>query len=760
MNSLSMNNIIFKFVGKTGFVILAAFIAQPLPARAQKRPITVADMIEMRAIVTSYDHPILLSPDGRHYLIVFQSGDLQRNGSWIEFWSGETTFLAAAKPIQIAKLFTSSTVRANDLVKDLRWLGNNQVAFLWEDGVHPSNLKVLNIRTHRLRTLAERSTSIVEYSISEDGNELAYTTRRPHRAQTAQPQYDGVVIGDESIWSLLDNRDKEKTGDPDQYETFVVAPPVAKPRKVDEPPTTWFTRPELLSLSPVGRYAVAVRPAVRILEGWEAYTDHIFKDIYLPSARNGSGQGNWIRQYELIDVDTATAQPLWDAPINPIGKVVWSPDGKSIVVGPTFLPVSGADTVGLAGKAVAIIDVYDGSFTELPLPNHGSGHEYTPVAWSRDGTVTLETTEGESAKPEHLNFRKTSEGWQAVNEQANDDPKTKGAIRIVVRQGLNTPPALFAIDARTQEEKKLLEINPALQERLELGGVEAFHWKAGDGRHWTGILYHPVDFQSGKRYPLVIQTHGYSPTEFSLAGSHLTTVFAAQPLAAAGIMVLQLGGPDEDISSLEATPREPEMAVAGFESAIEQLVSDGMVDSKRIGIIGFSRTGWYVEYALTHSSFDFAAAIVADNMDGGYLQYVFGGPSQRAELEKDAGGRPLGDGLQAWFRNAPGFLADRVRCPLRFELDSGPASDIILEWELFSHLRYLQKPAELFLIPDIEHGVHVLQNPAQRMASEGGAVDWFRFWLKGEEAAGKEAQYRRWRKLRSLSEVGSQPTAQ
>jgi hypothetical protein len=59
---------------------------------------------------------------------------------------------------------------------------------------------------------------------------------------------------------------------------------------------------------------------------------------------------------------------------------------------------------------------------------------------------------------------------------------------------------------------------------------------------------------------------------------------------------------------------------------------------------------------------------------------------------------------------------------------------------------------ELFVIPDIAHGAHVLQNPAQRLASQGGSVDWFCFWLKGEETpdAAKKEQYVRWRELRAL----------
>jgi hypothetical protein len=44
----------------------------------------------------------------------------------------------------------------------------------------------------------------------------------------------------------------------------------------------------------------------------------------------------------------------------------------------------------------------------------------------------------------------------------------------------------------------------------------------------------------------------------------------------------------------------------------------------------------------------------------------------------------------------------------------------------------------------------MLQKPWDRMVSQQGNVDWFAFWLKGEEDpdASKSEQYARWRRLR------------
>jgi hypothetical protein len=51
---------------------------------------------------------------------------------------------------------------------------------------------------------------------------------------------------------------------------------------------------------------------------------------------------------------------------------------------------------------------------------------------------------------------------------------------------------------------------------------------------------------------------------------------------------------------------------------------------------------------------------------------------------------------------------------------------------------------------------HVLSNPAARAISQGGTVDWFRFWLQGYEDPNpaKAAQYEHWEALRLKQQPG------
>jgi len=181
-----------------------------------------------------------------------------------------------------------------------------------------------------------------------------------------------------------------------------------------------------------------------------------------------------------------------------------------------------------------------------------------------------------------------------------------------------------------------------------------------------------------------------------------------------------------------------------LEAAIDALDGRGVIDRVKIGLQGFSRTCFYDLYFLTHSSYAVAAADLADGVDYGYLQYLaffdrFGEPFERVN-----GGRPWGPTQAQWLERTSGFRLDQVKAPLRLTA-IGPGG-LLEEWEPYAGLLLQGKPAELVYIPA---GSHVLVKPWERLTSQQGAVDWFRFWLQGYEDpdSTKTPQYTRWRKL-------------
>src|ERR1700691_4243554 len=97
---------------------------------------------------------------------------------------------------------------------------------------------------------------------------------------------------------------------------------------------------------------------------------------------------------------------------------------------------------------------------------------------------------------------------------------------------------------------------------------------------------------------------------------------------------------------------------------------------------------------------------------------------------------------------------DKVETPLQVVAIDFGSPRVLYMWEAYVALRVLKKPVDFIILTDDQHE---LTNPAARMASQGGSLDWFRFWLKGEEDPdpAKTGQYARWRQLRELQTAES-----
>jgi hypothetical protein len=155
---------------------------------------------------------------------------------------------------------------------------------------------------------------------------------------------------------------------------------------------------------------------------------------------------------------------------------------------------------------------------------------------------------------------------------------------------------------------------------------------------------------------------------------------------------------------------------------------------------------------LVRSKFHFQAAIAAESSDGGYSQYLqFLNANQftASDSEMLNGGVPFGGGLLNWIRRAPEFSLDLVKTPLMLQANTPQYVGMI--WAPFAGLKRMGRPVELIFFPT---GTHIMEKPWDRLVSQGSAVDWYGFWLKGEKSAAppKKEQYRRWDELQTLQD--------
>ena len=444
----------------------------------------------------------------------------------------------------------------------------------------------------------------------------------------------------------------------------------------------------------------------------------------------------------VLDTATGMLAPLLDAPMSwSNAEFVWAEDGNSLVVSGAYLPLNITDSKEReARKNRAFV-------AEIGIP----GRRLTKITDEPARIVTLNhrfgrllLQSGTSGKKSPLEaFDKIGSAWYP-SSSTDQDVQGSHPFEVVLDEDMNTPPRIFVAEPRSHRRALLLDLNPQFV-NLRLGKVKQVTWRATDGHEVVGGLYLPPDYSPERRYPLVIQTHGFRSDRFWIDGPW-SGAFAAQPLAARGFVVIQVGGapdPEEDAKFGE-TPEEASRQMAGYEGVVDYLDANGLVDRNRVGIIGFSRTVFYVEYALTHSKYEFKAVALADGFDGGYLNYLLW-PTTDYELVN--GGQPVGSSLQLWLKNSPGFSLDKVTAAVRLEYYGH--GYFLGGWQWFSGLTLLGKPVDFVWLPD---GYHLLVKPWERLVSQLGTVEWFDFWLRGIEDpdSRKRDQYTRWRELRAL----------
>ena len=735
----------------TGVCGPVATRARETQAALGKRPVTVRDAIAVTKLGLPEeilsgnlkDRAAIFSPDHERFLVVLKKGNLERNANEFSVLLYETAAAPQAPAPRL--LLTMSSTSNREAIRDIKWRKDGAAFFfLGEKPGGKTALYRFNIAKSLLERVTQHRTPVVAYDLSADGKTVLFEADPPIRSGCQRPSAsrEGVVITTQTLMDLLGSGCNAEfmASKTEGQELFVIRSGAGEKRIPME--DVLYQLDDCVSLSPDGRYGL-VEVAVRdIPRAWSEY-----QATWLQQAIHGKRKQGEVEvaleRHMLVDTDTLAVRPLLNTPVDvKCDRISWLPDGTSVVLSGAFLPLeSSIDDAEKRGRTETSFVV------EISIPGNRIQKITSGLTWIKhfDGKSQrlMLARFGTGVNQETVLFAKDGGEWKQLSDWSRETI-AGNRIRVVVEEDANTPPKLHVQDPSTNTETMLLDLNPWLGD-LALGRVEVIRWRAKDGHEVMGGLFYPPDYVPGQRYPLVVQTHGFLDHKFYMDGPW-SSGFAARPLAARGILVLQVGYPTEVSENRFAnTPQEAPEAMATFEGAIDYLNARNLIDVNRVGILGFSRTVFTVGYTLTHSKYRFAAATLVDGITGGYMGLMaFPNDWNTPGLN---GGMPFGPGLVSWIEKAPEFNLDKVTPPVRLEAHY-PGSILGL-WEWFTGLSLEGKPVDFIYLPNASH---LLVKPSDRLASQQGNVDWFCFWLKGEEdpAPAKKQQYERWRRLRDL----------
>jgi dipeptidyl aminopeptidase/acylaminoacyl peptidase len=702
---------------------------------------------------------VLFSPKGARFLVRTRRGDVARNANVERILVFEVEAVATYLSSQLAlrppgRVLAELLVRqdSNEL-KSIVWIDEQRVAFLAEGASNVLQVFLADLASGSARQVTSTRNGVASFAIA--GDTLLFYSYRDASDALVQP------IGDQTIYSAVVGPNPAS----EAVELFVSSLSSGVTQRVQLPPARMFAHYQKIWISPSGRYGVVLAPALDAPNHWTGYQvgageSRYTQDEVVAAADSFAALRSSKLRYVLVDLERRETRPLLDAPSGSIARtfgaraVYWLDEERSVIIGHTYLPLNFGDDRERArrasGPAIAEVDLRSGAATAIAWePQAGSlnGGDLSGlirlVEWDPDSATLRIQRQAKAGAQSAEYFRKAGDRWRQIAEPRA--PRAEMRVSVEIRQSLNERPKLYASTA-ANGAKVLFDPNPDA-DRFAFGRVEMWSWTDDNRLPWRGGLVYPTGYVAGKKYPLVLQTHGFRPDFFLLDGpaDDGGTAFAAQALANAGFIVLQAS---ESPAAVTNDEREAGLVAQGWRAAIRELIARGLVDPDRIGIVAFSRTCMHAIRFVADFPDVAAAVTLADGPWWGYSSRVLLTNYPQSTVDsvlRITGGKPDPHRLQEWFDAQPLYKLPSSRAAIRIEA-MGPDSVVSL-WETFAVLRSAARPVDMIFFPQ---GGHNLMKPVERIGSQEGNVDWFRFWLKGEEDAQpqKAAQYERWRLLR------------
>jgi dipeptidyl aminopeptidase/acylaminoacyl peptidase len=442
-----------------------------------------------------------------------------------------------------------------------------------------------------------------------------------------------------------------------------------------------------------------------------------------------------------------------------IEELKWMPDGQSIVIQATSKPASDQFTSGLYsvwlrggmeelraprgpindlkippdGKLVSFAGARDDGPTPHDLwligSEGGVARNLTgasldrPVGnyhWAKDGSLTLAYAEGFRNK--FAVYSRTGEKKDLVDLPVNPgefDVSPAGEIAFVGQTSI-APPELWLRDAEGQTQQ-VTHLNDFLKP-LGLITPEFYKYKSFDGVEIEAALLKPAGYEGKSKLPTIVLVHG-GPT-----GNWRDAVdIWGQLLVARGYAVLYpnvrgsvgYGEKFMEMNRADWGGGDFKDVIAG----VEDLVTKGIADPKRLGIGGWSYGGYMAEWAVTQTDL-FKAAVSGAGMAN--LISEFGTEKGSAEDEWFFG-TPY-EHPERFLNSSPFLYVKNAKTPtLILQGEADPIDPVGQSQELYRGLKRYGVEADLVLYPREPHG---LQEAKHRVDMQTRMLAWFDKYLK------------------------------
>jgi dipeptidyl aminopeptidase/acylaminoacyl peptidase len=313
-------------------------------------------------------------------------------------------------------------------------------------------------------------------------------------------------------------------------------------------------------------------------------------------------------------------------------------------------------------------------------------------------------------------------GWSFVAEADRhvmtiDDAENTGDVWLIGSANPGTP-------------TRVTHVFDYLAQDFRLPRQEKVQWKGADGVTVEGLLYYPLDYREGQRYPLAVQTHGgpQASDKYGLAewGSYVPV------LTAKGYLVFK---PNYRGSTGYGDSFLRDMVGHYFQNAhldvmtgVDYLIAKGIADGDRMVKMGWSGGGHMTNKIITYTT-RFKAASAGAGATNWISMYAQS--DTRTFRTPWFGGTPWQKNapIDTYWENSPLKYVSNVQTPTIILVgEKDVRVPMPQSVEMYRALKSNGVPTHLYVAPREPHGWQELRHELFKMNVE---LDWFEKYAIG-----------------------------
>jgi dipeptidyl aminopeptidase/acylaminoacyl peptidase len=640
---------------------------------------SIDDLIGLRRLSGSP----AISPDGRWVAYAVRETNWTDNAYETEIWIAEAGVAGSGRALTNAK--KSSLQPA--FSPDGRWL-----AFV-SDRTDTRQLYRLALGGGEAEALTSGAEGVTAFAWSPDGTRIAYTMTDPETAAMKER--------------------KEKYGD-----------------LTHEDRDNRMANLHVVEVATKATRAVTAGAFVVGAFDWSPDGTRIAFDHRVSSDPGESSTAD----LSIVDVASGTVSPLVTQ-AGPDANPKWSPDGRQIA----FQSAMAKPFHFYENGALAVVPASGGTPDSLT-----ARFDENPslVAWTRAG-IFFSASQRTWAYLYRLDPGSRQIAMQRVRENwigQGFAVTPAGSHAAFTASGPTDFPEVYTAPiANTLSATKLSDLGAQVA-AWPKHAREVVRWKSQDGAEIEGVLHKPADFQTGRRYPLLVVIHG-GPTGVSRPTPYGSASFyPIDGWLAKGALVLEpnyrgSAGYGEKFRALNV--RNLGIGDAwDVLTGIDALVAQGLVDRDRVGAMGWSQGGYISAFLTTKHADRFKAVSVGAGISNWVTYYVNTDihPFTRQYLKATPW-----DDAKVYADTSPMTYIKTAKAPTLIQHgDKDARVPIPNAFELYQGLRDQQVPVELMIFRGFGHG---LDKPKANRAAMQQNWDWFGRYLwpgeKNTEARGQ-----------------------